>query len=140
MDIIGVDFCIKELIFNERVIKLQFWVLSSKKFLTPLSKNFVKGSNVVILMFDITNQKSLINLTDYLQEFPEEIPFFLVGNKLDLEENREVTEEILEDFKQSHNITLSMEISAQTGEKVDQMFKEIAEITLKRYNHRYKSK
>ena len=46
--------------------------------------------------------------------------------------------ERLETFKEAHNISLSMKISAQTGENVDQMFTEVAGIILKRFKFRRK--
>jgi len=61
-------------------------------------------------------------------------PILLVGNKLDLEENREVSKEQVEKFKEKHDISSSMEISLKTGENVEEMFMDITRIILKRWN------
>jgi GTPase SAR1 family protein len=57
-----------------------------------------------------------------------EFPILLVGNKLDLEENREVSKERVEKVKEDNNISESMEISLETGENVELMFKKLAEM------------
>ena len=43
------------------------------------------------------------------------IKIFLIGNKLDLQEHREIKEEEGEKFKEDNNFDLFMEASAKTG-------------------------
>lgn len=65
-----------------------------------MQTSYIQGANGVILMYDITNQDSLhiiprwIDMVnDYSAENKIQIPIFLVGNKSDLAEDREVSEE-----------------------------------------------
>ena len=92
-------------------------------------------------MYDITNQDSLTIFPNWIQmvnEYSDEneipIPILLVGNKLDLEEHREVSKEQVKRFMGQHDIFSSMEISLKTGENVEHMVTEITRMILtKRY-------
>lgn len=56
------------------------------------------------------------------KNYREEIPILLVGNKVDLEKNRQVSKKQIEKFTQDNNIGSSTEISVKTGENVEEMF------------------
>ena len=47
---------------------------------------------------------------------------FLVGNKKDIEEKREVTVDRVEQFKREKGIMFSFETSAKTGENIENLF------------------
>ena len=54
----------------------------------------------------------------------------LLGTNLDLAENREISKEQIDHFKQDHNITFSMEISLKTGENIEKSFMKLIEMML----------
>ena len=81
-------------------------------------------------MFDLTNLRTL----NYLLKFPQlirdgvgEIQVLLLGNKVDLEEDREVSEEKGKIFAEENNLTGYIETSAKTGEGCDGIFELLAE-------------
>jgi GTPase SAR1 family protein len=90
-------------------------------------------------MYDITNTKSLTKLQKYcrkINEMNEQSPILdpiiiLVGNKLDLEEYREVLKEDADKFKKFYNIQYSMEMPLKTGENVEEMFQTLTRMILK---------
>ena len=51
-----------------------------------------------------------------------EVILFLVGNKLDMEDKREVSQERVEKFKKEKGILYSFETSAMTGENIEDLF------------------
>ena len=51
-----------------------------------------------------------------------DVILFLVGNKKDKEEEREVTADRVEKFKRDRNIMFSFETSAKTGENIENLF------------------
>ena len=63
-----------------------------------------------------------------------DIKVFLIGNKVDLEENRKVPTEKAEKFKQEYELNLYMETSAKTGLNAREIFVEAARRLLKDYN------
>jgi len=126
----GAEFTFREVEFCGKIIKLHSWIISDdKERFQDLWKGFIKGSYGIILMYDITNAKTLNRLSEWYQlakNYREDIPILLVGNKLDLEMKRDVSIEQLENFKLNYEISESMEISLETGENVEKMFLNIA--------------
>lgn len=129
---IGVEFCTKTVDYREG-IRIHLWIISEKEYHARSWKLYIHGSLGVILMYDITNAKTLNRLSEWCQmvrKYREEVPILLVGNKLDLEENREVSKEQVEMLKQDNNLVSSMEISVKTGENVEKMFLKILSMIL----------
>jgi GTPase SAR1 family protein len=63
-----------------------------------------------------------------------DIKVFLIGNKIDLAENRKVTEEEAKKFKEDYMLNLYMETSAKTGFNAKEIFIEAARILFKEYD------
>ncbi|MFW9972140.1 MAG: Rab family GTPase [Candidatus Odinarchaeota archaeon] len=140
MTLHGIAFASKDLQLYGKGIRNSVWIFASdfRERFNPLFRYSIKGNDGVLLMYDITNAKSLEWLSPCCQEIKNNLdydpPILLVGNKLDLEENREISKEIIEIFKENHDISSSMEISLKTGENVEEMFTEITRMILtKRY-------
>jgi small GTP-binding protein len=131
---IGVVWPYKDLEINGRLVKCFIWVCSSKKHFRQLYSSYLKGSNGVILMYDITNRETLSNLSEECQKIKNcldyDIPKLLVGNKFDLDKNRDVSEAEVENFKKENEISASIEISLKTGENVEVMFTKMAKMIL----------
>lgn len=58
---------------------------------------------------------------------------FLIGNKLDLEDKREVSFEEANKFKNDNNIDLYMETSAKTGKNIKEVFVEATKLLYNKY-------
>ena len=135
INIIGVDFCSKKINTLGVIKKLQFWIDSDSERFKFLIPNHLSGSNGIILIYDITNPNSLNYLSEVLQSatnFREKynVPILLVGNKSDLKENREISEEQIKKFKIENKISNSMEISLKTGKNVERMVRRITRMAL----------
>ena len=95
----------------------------AESFLKTLKPNSI---DLVILIYDITDLKSFLNLEKWLNLLfasngtPSDI--LLVGNKCDLTEKRQVTYTEAHKFARDHGI-LFFEVSAKTTESVDFLFK-----------------
>ena len=63
-----------------------------------------------------------------------DVKVFLIGNKSDLEAEREVTTEQGENFYKQNNLSLFMESSAKTGFNTQKIFVKAAEILYEDYN------
>lgn len=96
--------------------------------------NTQKGSDGAVIMYDITNPITLDRTSQWIKIIKnnaDDFPILLVGNKLDLEEHREVSREQVEWFKCNNNISESIEISVKTGENVEKMFLNLASMIQK---------
>jgi len=102
---------------------LCFWDIS--EHISPPHGMF-KSAQWGIIMYDITNKNSLNKIPEWsnkIREFREDIPILLVGNKLDLEEKREISRDYGTMIKEENNLSSFIEISVETGENVDNMLK-----------------
>ncbi|MHA1217123.1 MAG: Rab family GTPase [Candidatus Heimdallarchaeaceae archaeon] len=104
---------------------------SQEKFLPILPTYFI-GSVVAALVFDITKKESFDRLDfwhELLKETVGNIPVVIIGNKLDLEESREVTKEEATRYAESIN-TVYFEVSAKANVNLFTAFKKIATIAI----------
>ena len=92
---IGVDFKLKTIQVEEYKIKLQIWDTAGQEKFKNLSTTFYKGALIIILTYSIDSSSSFSNVESWLKQIHEhsssEASIYLVGNKCDLRENRQVT-------------------------------------------------
>ena len=62
-----------------------------------------------------------------------DIKIFLIGNKVDLDEEREISKEEAEKIKQEYDFDLFMEASAKSGFNTKEIFIEAAKLLYKEY-------
>ena len=129
---IGIDFQTKYFKFEDRKIKVNYTDTAGQEKFRAISVNYIKGTNGVILVFDITNKESFDLLETWMNELREnnkvDVSKVLIGNKSDLQEKRELTKEEAEKFAESIGCAY-FEGSAKTGENIFDALDEIARIT-----------
>jgi small GTP-binding protein len=97
---VGVDFFTKNIKFKGKNIKLQIWDSAGQEKYRSLIKNYIRGSSIIFIIYDIASKLKLYkfkldknsfeNVNHWLK-FIRDIENCLVvicGNKLDLNENR----------------------------------------------------
>ena len=141
----GVYLGFKDIDIDGRILRLQLWIFNDEERFQDIWKQYIRDSKGIILMYDITNLKSFDRLTEWVQLIRNKnndyVSVLLVGNKVDLKENREVSKEQIEKFKMDNGISGSIEISLETGENVENMFLEFfIDILIKNKNHKIKRK
>ena len=112
---IGVEYKVKKININGLDLNLQIWDSAGQERFLGITKNFMKGADGIIYMYDITNKESFDNLKNWIMQSEESIEDFkkiIIGNKIDLEKERQVTKELLEQFCQGRDIQ-GFEISAK---------------------------
>ena len=131
--VIGVSFQKEIVEIRGNRITLLIWALGDQEMFRDIRKMYVKGSSGAILIYDITNESSLSRISEWREMIAEhcgEIPIVLIGNKLDLDEQRAISEERGREVRTKNNLSSFMEISAETGENVEKMFELIGELIL----------
>lgn len=117
------------------IFSLCFWDVSVREGMRSLRPLLYQGAEAAIFMYDITNEKSLSYFPDWLVDiraYLGDIPILLVGNKIDLEENRVDTKKHAISLKEKYNLSSLMSISAQSGENVDKMLEELIRLIMNR--------
>ena len=122
---LGIDFKMKNIIYNDVKIALQIWDTAGQERFRSITKSFLKGTDGIIFMYDISKKDSFLNLKNWISEIDNsklpDVKFVICGNKIDLEENREVTEEMKKKLSKEFETDI-IEISAKKGIKIDEPF------------------
>lgn len=93
---IGADFSNKEIQINGRIVTLQIWDTAGQERYQSLGTAFYRGADCCLIAYDIANLTSFENVLSWKNSFlqksmvvmPETFPFMVVGNKLDLNDDR----------------------------------------------------
>jgi len=133
---LGVKPFSKTIEIHGKKIKLIILLHSSEEEFSWLFERSAKRSNALILIYNINDTKTLYKILErsrMIKNTKHNIPILLVGNKSDIEENREIWKDRLEKVKENYDISLLMEISLKTGENVEEMFRNVTIMLLKKY-------
>jgi small GTP-binding protein len=102
---------------------------------------FYRGSLGALFVFDLTNFESFKQLPLWIEELradlPPGIPILVAGNKCDLREQTTVSHEEIDALMRTYNLQYR-EISAKTGEGVEECFHALTLLTLANWNKREK--
>ena len=124
---IGVDFMMKSIIHQDQTIKLQIWDTAGMEKYKQITTSYYRGAQAAIIVFDLTNKNSFISIKKWIEDYSQfcnpifQRTIFLVGNKSDLIERREVTIDEIESYRKINNI-FYFETSAKTGDNVEELF------------------
>jgi small GTP-binding protein len=123
---IGVDFETYYIEHNNKKIKNHIWDTAGQEKFNSIVSVYYKGAHSCIIMFDITNYQSFINLEKCIQKLNDEGEFtkILIGNKLDLKKNRCVSKEEAQKFALKHKMDY-VEISVKDNIGVKESFEKL---------------
>lgn len=156
MDTIGIGWYVKDLIVEDKKVRLGIWCFSGEELLFPTC---VKGANGGLFMYDITNYSSLTHIDYWLtlirmdeqnqvelfhkktyslpirhkfiqNHYP--FPIIIVGNKGDLMEKREISVKEAMDIAKSKDLDAFIECSSKTGENAEEVFETLTRLMLKK--------
>ena len=119
---IGVDFFSKTIIYKGKTIKLQIWDSAGQEKFRSLIPNYIRGSSLVFIVYDITNRKSFENLQSWI-DFVNNIEnsnIVILANKIDLENQRQVQTEEGQKFCTEKNYDF-FEVSAKEDNNLNNM-------------------
>jgi len=127
---IGIDVKRKRMKVRGKNIMLRLWDTAGAEKYRSLTQNFYQGAHGAIVVFDVTDKQSFIDveswLSDLRRQFADEIPILLVGNKIDKMEDRTVTTKDIEDFAYNNNNMKYVEASAKKDINIEKVFDTIA--------------
>ena len=122
---IGVEFESKTIEVDGKLIKIQIWDTAGHEAFQSITRTYYKGAVGALLVYDITRKETFNHLVKWLSEVREnaskEITIILVGNKNDLENERQVAYEEGESFAKENNL-LFLETSAKTSKNITEAF------------------
>ena len=123
---VGVDVRYKDIFKNNKKIRLKIWDTAGQERFRSMTNNYLTGTQGIILVFDIINKESFEKLKYWLRSVKEAFPegnveIIIIGNKIDLKDKREISEDTIKKFGEKNNIEV-FNASAKTGEGVGKAF------------------
>ena len=129
---IGVEFKTKEVEYNGYKIELQVWDTAGQERFKSITKSFFRNANGIIFVYDITQKNTFKNVKDWIKDSEVNDYGFqriLVGNKIDLQNKRQVSLEDAKEWADKKNMEV-IETSAKTGANIDKAVLKLIELIL----------
>jgi small GTP-binding protein len=138
MSTIGIDNKFKDVELEDgKKVKIQIWDTAGQDRFRSITRNYYKGANGIVLIFDVTNKKSYENVKNWVKQIKEEVSsrvtIILVANKIDDVNHRIVTKEEGEKIANECGL-MFFECSAKTGENIEHAFNELVKKTVENYS------
>ena len=139
---IGIDKNRKTLNVNNVQVRLVIWDTAGQENFRALNKQFYKGTDCVILTFDLNNKQTIININYWIGQLYQEnkienLGIVLVGTKKDLlndGKDNKVEKSEIDDAIERYKIKY-FETSSKTGENVKEVFNYLIKLTLSKKNY-----
>ena len=121
---LGIDFKTKIIkLPNNQKYRIDYYDTAGQERYRSISLNAIKNTQGVILMYDITNKKTFDAITKWIKDIIDakgkDFPIVLLGNKCDMETERQVTKDEGEKLAQKYNLSF-FETSNKTGKNIEE--------------------
>ncbi len=134
---VGFEFFTFNIKINDTIIKLQVWDTCGQELYRSLITNFYRNSSLALIVYSVTSERSFTNIDTWLQELRThsnpDVKMILIGNKIDLIEQRVISKEQGELFAKKNNMNLFIETSAKAGINAQNTFVQMAYILYQDY-------
>ena len=141
---IGFEFFTFLLKIEDKTIKLQIWDTCGQEMYRSLISNFYHNASLAFIVYSVTDKESFKNAEVWYNEIREksnpDVKIFLIGNKIDLEDSREVQKEEGQNFTDVYNFNKFVETSAKSGFNAQNIFIEAAKVLYDEYLKHQKDK
>ena len=123
---------------GENSVKVLIWDTAGQERFKNIAKQYYRGANGVLLIYDVCKRKSLEKIGFWLEELKtynniDELCIYLVGNKIDLEGKRVITKEEGQKYAEDNQINY-FEVSAKSGEGIHDLFNDIIKGSIDKLN------
>ncbi len=135
---IGFDFKFKMVeLKNGKKVKVQLWDTAGQERFRTIAKSYYKGAHGIILVYDVTNQKSFDNIKNWVNQIKEEasskVCIILIANKIDSDE-RVVSKVDGEALAKNYGLKI-YEASAKENINVTEAFQDLIESINENYSN-----
>ena len=117
----------------DKIIKVQVWDTAGEERYRSITNAYYRGAEGILIVFDLTNEESFKNIQNWINEVTvftgKDVIIICLGNKSDLE--KEISKNTIDEFKKKTNLEI-FDVSAKTGEGVEEAFKHIIELLIKK--------
>lgn len=99
---IGIDFKLRTIKQDSKIIKLQIWNTAGQERFRTITSSYYRGARGLFVVYDVTNQLSFNNLNEWFDEIDKHVSKdvikILIGNKMDMETDKVVDYTAAEEY------------------------------------------
>ena len=122
---VGVEFGSKQFKIEGHTIKAQIWDTAGQERYKAITSAYYKGAKGAFVVYDITRKGSFESIEKWVNDLTstadKKLTIVVIGNKCDLEDQRQITKEQGEEKANKLEVAF-LETSAFSGENLDKAF------------------
>ena len=122
---VGVEFGSKQFNIEGHSIKAQIWDTAGQERYKAITSAYYKGAKGAFVVYDITRKASFDSIEKWVNDLTstadKKLTIVLIGNKCDLEDQRQITKEQGEEKANKLEVAF-LETSAFSGENLEKAF------------------
>ena len=130
---VGIEFSVLPININGVTVNIQLWDTAGQEVYRSLSRSYYRDAIGVLLIFSFTDHQSFDHLDGWVKDVKAlchpKAKILLIGNKIDLTEEKRVTNIEIQQFAEARNLEF-METSAKSNQNVSEAFYKIASIVM----------
>ena len=119
----------KNISIKDRNIRIQIWDTAGQEAYRSITRSYYKSSTCAFIVYDITEKKTFDDVDIWLRDCRDicykNVLIYLIGNKSDLEDKRQVTFEEGKQYAEENNLVF-FETSALNGNNIEEIFTQSA--------------
>ena len=128
---VGVELATKVERYNNKKIKIQIWDTAGQERYKSITTSYYKGAKGAFIVYDITKKESFKNVDKWIKDLKEfgdeDVTILIIGNKCDLEDEREVSIEEVKKKAELFDIGYC-ETSALKAKNIDYAFQTLIKL------------
>jgi len=126
---IGLEYMVYKLSISDTKVQLQIWDTAGQEQYRSLGRSYYRDAVGVLIVFAYNDHKSLDSLDQWISDARTychpNMRVLLVGNKIDLEEDRAISKSEIEQYAKKRKLDF-IETSAKTNANVHEAFQRAA--------------
>ncbi|KAG8005659.1 Ras-related protein Rab-19 [Nibea albiflora] len=133
---IGVDFSVRTMDIEGKKVKMQVWDTAGQERFRTITQSYYRSAHGAIIAYDITRRPTFDSVAHWIKEVElygaTNVVLVLIGNKCDLEQERQVLFEEACILAKETGVLAALETSAKVSQNVEEAFMMMARELLAR--------
>lgn len=123
---IGVDFTVRTLDIDGKRVKMQVWDTAGQERFRTITQSYYRSAHGAIVAYDITRRTTFESVSHWIREVEQygaaSVLLILIGNKSDLQAQRQVLFEDACTLAENKGVLAALETSAKEAQNVEAAF------------------
>ncbi|XP_031138404.1 ras-related protein Rab-19 isoform X1 [Sander lucioperca] len=123
---IGVDFTVRTLDIDGKKVKMQVWDTAGQERFRTITQSYYRSAHGAMVAYDITRRTTFESVPHWIREVEQfgaaSVVLILIGNKSDLQAQRQVLFEDACTLAENNGVLAALETSAKEAQNVEAAF------------------